>query len=230
MATVRWLTWKSVDEIQVNNLRPILSLIDKQERRQPDQCRCAPPTAPVTMCPRNNECDNSNFAMPCPELAYRTRTAMHTFTPPDTPAKRGKLLATVSDRDLPAHQLQNYGRRESFVHCNSAIMDRVGHFNSSLSKRAGHQAGHYWQRKLLHSHRMPTTHMDSSNQTVKLGSQADKQPTPQMELQTRRFSSCADHQPDSRTFKNATVTKMAIKQGSAFNETSTEPVTAEGSS
>ena len=147
-----------------------------------------------------------------------------------TPAKRGKLLATVAGRYLPAQQLQPSGHRESFVHCNSAIMDRVSQFNSFPVKRAGHQAGHYWQRKLLHSHRMPTTYVVSSNQTVKLGSQADKQPTPQMELQTRRFSSCADHQPDSRTFKNATVTKMTIKQGSAFNETSTEPVTAEGSS
>jgi hypothetical protein len=36
MATVRWLTWKGVDEIQVNDLHPILSLIDKQERRQTD--------------------------------------------------------------------------------------------------------------------------------------------------------------------------------------------------
>ena len=32
---------------------------------------------------------------------------------------------------------------------------------------------------------------------------------------------CANHQPDSTPFKNATFTKMAIKQGSAFNETST---------
>ena len=100
MATVRWLTWKGVDEIQVNDLHSILSLIDKQERRQTD--RCAPPTPPAKMRPRNNECYKSNFAMLCSELAYMNRTAMHTFTPPDTPAKRGKLLATVAGRDLPA--------------------------------------------------------------------------------------------------------------------------------
>ncbi len=162
--------------------------------------------------------------MPCSELAYWTRTAMHTFTTPELPAKRGKLLATVTGRDLPAQQLQHSGHRESFVHCNSAIMDRVGQSNSSLSKRVGHQAGHYWQRKLIH--RMPTTHVYSSNQTVKLWSQAEKQPTPQMELQTRRTSSCANHQPDSTTFKYATVTKTAIKQASAFSETSTKLMTS----
>jgi len=46
MATVRWLTWKGVDEIPVNELRPILSLIDKQDRKQKDQCNVsniAPP-------------------------------------------------------------------------------------------------------------------------------------------------------------------------------------------
>jgi hypothetical protein len=36
MATVRWLTWKGVDEIPVNDLRPILALIDKQDRKQKD--------------------------------------------------------------------------------------------------------------------------------------------------------------------------------------------------
>jgi hypothetical protein len=71
---------------------------------------------------------------------------------------------------------------------------------------------------------MPTT--NESNQTVKLGSQADKQPTPQMELQTRRTSSCANHQPNSTTFKNVTFTKTAIKQASAFNETSAKPMTS----
>jgi hypothetical protein len=71
---------------------------------------------------------------------------------------------------------------------------------------------------------MPTT--NESNQTVKLGSQADKQPTPQMELQTRRTSLCANHQPDSATFKNVTVTKTAIKQASAFNDTSAKPMTS----
>ena len=34
MATVRWLTWKGVDEIPVNDLHPILSLIDNQYRKQ----------------------------------------------------------------------------------------------------------------------------------------------------------------------------------------------------
>ena len=57
----------------------------------------------------NNGCDNSNFATPGPELAYLTRTAMHAFTPPDVPAKRGKLVATVAGRDLPARQLQHSG-------------------------------------------------------------------------------------------------------------------------
>ena len=72
---------------------------------------------------------------------------------------------------------------------------------------------------------MPTTHVYSSTQTAKLGSQAEKQSTPRTEIQTGRTSSCANHQPDSTTFKNATVIKMAIKQGSAFNETSIKPVT-----
>jgi hypothetical protein len=141
MATVRWLTWKGVDEIQVNNLRPILASIDKQERRQTDQF--APPAPPVIRHPRTNEFNNLNFAMPCMELAYLTITTMHAFTPPDTPAKRGKLLATVAGRDLPAQQLQHSGHIKSFVHCNSAIMDRVCQINLSLSKRAGHQASHY---------------------------------------------------------------------------------------
>ena len=37
---------------------------------------------------RNNGGNNSNFAMPCKELAYLTRTVMHAFAPPDKPAKR----------------------------------------------------------------------------------------------------------------------------------------------
>ena len=168
MATVRWLTWKSADEIQVNNLRPILSLIDKQERRKTDLF--APPAPPANKRLRHNKCNNSNFAMPCPELAYLTRTAMHAFTPPDTPVKRGKLLSTVVVRDLPSQQLQHSGHRESFVHCNSAILGRVGQFNSSPVKRASHQAGHYWKCNFLH--RTPTTHVYSSTQMVKLGSQA----------------------------------------------------------
>jgi hypothetical protein len=36
METVCWLTWKTDYEIQVNDLRPILSLIDKQDRKQTD--------------------------------------------------------------------------------------------------------------------------------------------------------------------------------------------------
>ena len=148
----------------------------------------------------NNGCDNSNFAMPCTELAYLTRTAMHAFTPPDTPAKRGKLVATVAGRDLPARQLQHSGHSEgdslvagqflvpcassqsesfepsnsfvaekSFVHCNSAIVDRVLQSNSAPFKAA--------------------------------------------------------NQPASTTFKSATVTKMATKQGSASNEKPTKSVT-----
>ena len=44
MATVRGLTWKF--EIPVNDLRPVLSLIDKQGRKHKDQCHVshiAPP-------------------------------------------------------------------------------------------------------------------------------------------------------------------------------------------
>ena len=100
MATVRWLTWKGVDEMQVNDLPTILSLIDKQERRQTD--KFAPPTPPSKMRPRNNECDNSNLAMPCQELTYLTRAAMHVFKTHDTSAKKGELLATVAGSDLPA--------------------------------------------------------------------------------------------------------------------------------
>ena len=170
MATVRWLTWKGVDEIQVNELLPITSSIDKREQKHTD--RFAPPAPSAKKRPRNNKCDNSKFAMQCTELAYLTKTAMHAFTPPDTPTKRGKLLATVTGRDLPAQQLQHFGHRESFVHCNSAIVGRVCQFNSPLSKRAGHQADHYWQCKLLH--RTPTTHVYSSTQTKKLWSQAEK--------------------------------------------------------
>ena len=178
MATVRWLTWKGVDEVQVNDLRPTISLIGKREGKQTD--RFAPSAPPAKKRPRSNECDNSNFAMPCTELAYLTRTAMHAFTPPDTPAKRGKLVATVAGRDLPVRQLQHPGHRKSFVHRNSAIVGRVLQFNLSTVKSAGHQAGHYWQRKLLHG--TPTTHVYSSTQAIKLGSQAEKQPTPRTEL------------------------------------------------
>jgi hypothetical protein len=39
---------------------------------------------------RNNTDNNSNFAMPCKELAYPIRTFTHAFTPPETPSKRGK--------------------------------------------------------------------------------------------------------------------------------------------
>ena len=53
--------------------------------------------------------NNSNFAMPCKKLEYLTRTVMHAFTPPDTPAKGGKLVTTVAGRVLPALQLQHYG-------------------------------------------------------------------------------------------------------------------------
>jgi hypothetical protein len=106
---------------------------------------------------RNNRDNDSSFAIPCKVLAYPIRTVTHAYTPPDTPAKRGKLLTTVAGIDLPAQQLQHSGHRESFVHCNSAIIDSVGQFNSSLSKRAGHQTGHYWQRKLLHM--TPTMHV-----------------------------------------------------------------------
>jgi hypothetical protein len=95
-------------------------------------------------------------------------------------------------------------------------------YRTRTAMQAGHQAGHYWKCKLLH--RIPTT--NKSNQTAKLGSQTDKQPMPQMELQTRRTSSCANHQLDSTTFKNVTVTKRAIKQASAFNETSSKPMTS----
>jgi hypothetical protein len=109
MATVRWLTWKADYEIQVNDLRPILSSIDKRERRQTN--RCAPPTPPAKKCAINKEWYNSNLAMPCPEPTYLTRAAMHAFTPPETPAKRGKLLSAVAGRDLPAQQLQHSGHR-----------------------------------------------------------------------------------------------------------------------
>ncbi len=36
MATVGWLTWKF--EMPVNDLRPVLSLINKQDRKQKAQC------------------------------------------------------------------------------------------------------------------------------------------------------------------------------------------------
>ena len=44
MATVRWMTWKF--EMTVNDLRPVLSLIDTQDRKQKDRCHLsniAPP-------------------------------------------------------------------------------------------------------------------------------------------------------------------------------------------
>jgi hypothetical protein len=44
MATVRWMTWKF--EMTVNDLRPVLSLIDTQDRKQKDRCHVssiAPP-------------------------------------------------------------------------------------------------------------------------------------------------------------------------------------------
>ena len=64
-------------------------------------------------------------AMPCKEATYLTRTVMYALTPPDTPAKRGKLttvtgrapdvparrgkLTRVAGRVLPALQLHSEG-------------------------------------------------------------------------------------------------------------------------
>ena len=123
--------------------------------------------------PRNNKYDNSNIAMSCPEPTYLTRAAMHAFTPPDTPAKRGKLLATVAGRDLPAQQLQHSGHRKSFVHCNSAILDRVCQFNVSLYKRAGHQASHYWKLK-LGSHAEKPSSLEESNRLASSSEDGNK--------------------------------------------------------
>ena len=154
--------------------------------------------------------------MPCLEPTYLTRAAMHAFTTPDTPAKRGKLLATVAGRDLPVQQLQHSGHRKSVVHCNSAILNRVCQFNLSLPERTGRQASHYWKRKLLH--RAPTTHVVFIVGGIK---QVDFI----IERGGEQIFIVINHQPDITDFKNTTVTKTAIKQASALNETSTEPVT-----
>ena len=203
---------------------------------------------------RNNGGDNSNFAMPCTELAHPTRTVRLAFTPPGTPAKRGKLATAVAGRVLPSRKLQHSGHsegdsfvadqflvhraspqaesfkpnhpfvaRKSFVHCNSVIGARVLQFNSAPFKAADQQAGHHCQRKLLRG--TPITHAYQSTRTVNLGSQVGKQPVPQTVLQIWRTSSCSYHKTESTTPKGATITKMDIKQGSAFNKTSTKSVT-----
>ena len=63
---------------------------------------------------RNNSDNNSNFAMPCKELAYPIRTVTHAFTPPDTPAKGGKLT-TVAGRVLQSLQLFHYGQAQKIL-------------------------------------------------------------------------------------------------------------------
>ena len=81
---------------------------------------------------RNNRGNNSNFARPCKELAYLTRTVMHASALPYMPAKRGKLT-TVPGRVLSALQLQLFGHSEGrsfvagkfFVPCDSVIVGRV---------------------------------------------------------------------------------------------------------
>jgi hypothetical protein len=92
MATFRWLTWKDNYKIQVNDLRPILSSINRRDRKQTD--RCAPPTLTAKARPRNNKRGISSIAISCPEPTYLTRAATHVFTPPDTPAKEWEVIAT----------------------------------------------------------------------------------------------------------------------------------------
>ena len=162
---------------------------------------------------RNKEYKNSNIAILCPEPTYLTRTSTHASTPPGTPAKGGKLLATVAGRDMSAQQLQHSEHRKSFVHCNSAILDRDCQFKSSLSKRADHQASHYWQRKLILS--APTTHIDFIDGGINQIDFTIGQGLEQIFI---------NHKLDITTFKNTTVTKTAIKQASALNETYTKPV------
>ena len=65
---------------------------------------------------------------------------MHDFIPPDTPAKKGKLLSPVAGRDLPVRQLQHPWHREFFIHCNSIVMNMDRQLNSYHSRRANHQA------------------------------------------------------------------------------------------
>jgi hypothetical protein len=95
-------------------------------------------------------------------------------------------------------------------------MGRARQFNAFLSKRAGHQESHYWQRKLRH--RASTTHVGFIAKGIKQIGFIIGQGWEQIFI-------VINHQPNITTFKNATVTKTAIKQASAFNETSTEPVT-----
>ncbi len=79
---------------------------------------------------RTNRGHSSNFAIPCKEAAHLTRTVIHTLTPPNTPAKRGKLttvtsratdtpsirgnLTRVSGRVLPALQLYTEGKSTNY--------------------------------------------------------------------------------------------------------------------
>ena len=93
---------------------------------------------------RNNRGHNTNFAMPCKEAAYLTRTVVHALTPPDTPAKRGKLttvtgrapeapsrrgkLTRVAGRVLPALQLHREGDSTNyFLHKNTSPPSHSGH-------------------------------------------------------------------------------------------------------
>ena len=76
---------------------------------------------------RTNRGHNSNFAMPCKEAAYLTRTVMHALIPPDTPEKRGKPT-TVAGRVLPALQLHSDGNSTNyFLHKNTSPPSHSGH-------------------------------------------------------------------------------------------------------
>jgi hypothetical protein len=102
---------------------------------------------------RTNRGHNSNFAIPCKEAAYLTRTVMHTLTPPNTPAKRGKLttitgratvtparkgeLTRVSGRVLPALQLCIEGKSTNHFlhnHTHPPIVSRVLRSQSNCCK------------------------------------------------------------------------------------------------
>ena len=131
-------------------------------------------------------------------------------------SQKGELLTTVASRDLPAQQLQHAEHRKSFIHCNSAITNRVCQINSSLSKRAGQQDSHHWRSKLLH--RASTTHVVFIVGGIKRIGFIIEQGWEQIFI-------VINHHPDITTFKNATVSKMAIKQASALNKNFAQPVT-----
>jgi hypothetical protein len=151
---VQWCTTEDFESIHKSNVYlsddPLLCSYNSRFSEDDDEWTSVP-----TQCPSKSvvtkkkikkenakpfECHKSNFVMPFPKPTCMTRASMHDFIPPDTPAKKGKLLSLVAGRDLPVRQLQHPWHGEFFRHCSSTVMNRDLQLNSCHSRKANHQA------------------------------------------------------------------------------------------